>query len=160
MTAIRLAEPADVARLRDALASLAQTMGDPFAAREADLARALHGPAPLCRAQVAEVGPDALAGAIFYSPIFSTIRGSAGIFVSDLWASAQARGQGLGPRLLAAALADGEAAWGASFLKLQVYDDNPHARRFYDRLGFAQALGLAEMVLEREACAALVAAHP
>ena len=159
MTVIRLAEPADVPRLRAALASLAQTMGDPFEASEADLSRVLHGPAPLARAQLAEAGPGGLAGGTLYTPIFSTIRGAAGIYVSDLWTSAEARGQGLGPRLLAAALADAAAVWGASFLKLQVYDDNPHARRFYDRLGFAEALGHAEMVLEREACAALVAAQ-
>ena len=160
MTTIRPAGPADVARLRVALAGLAEAMGDAFAATETDLARALHGPAPTCRAQVTETGPGPPAGAIFYSPIFSTIRGSAGIFVSDLWASGEARGQGLGPRLLAAALRDGGACWGASFLKLQVYESNVHARRFYDRLGFEQALGHAEMVLERDACAALVAAQP
>ncbi|SFH62239.1 GNAT family N-acetyltransferase [Albimonas pacifica] len=159
MTAIRLAEPQDVPRLAVALKSLAETMGDPFAATEADLSRALHGPAPICRAQVAGVGKGAFLGAVFYSPIFSTIRGAAGIFVSDLWASEQARGQGLGPRLLAAALRDAAACWGASYLKLHVYDDNPNARRFYDRLGFEQSTGEAEMVLERDACAALVAAQ-
>jgi len=84
MTTIRTAEPQDAPRLAAALQSLADTMGDAFAATESDLARVLHGPAPICRAQVTEAGEGAFMGAVFYSPIFSTIRGAAGIFVSDL----------------------------------------------------------------------------
>ena len=47
-----------------------------------------------------------------------------------------ARGQGLGRRLLAAAIEMAPESWDVRFLKLAVYDDNPRARAFYDRLGF------------------------
>jgi ribosomal protein S18 acetylase RimI-like enzyme len=68
--------------------------------------------------------------------VFSTVRGGAGLYVSDLWVAPEARSAGLGHRLLKAAEARAAEAWGAGFLRLTVYDDNPRARAFYDRLGF------------------------
>ncbi|WP_239520983.1 GNAT family N-acetyltransferase [Pseudooceanicola aestuarii] len=100
--------------------------------------------------------PD-LRGLVLYCPAFSTARGGRGIYVSDLWVAAGGRSCGLGRRLLHAALADAAAQSGAPmrFLKLQVYDHTPRARRFYDRLGFVPVGGFSELILDAAACAAL-----
>ena len=97
----------------------------------------------------------AVVGVSFYSPYVSTMRGMAGVYVSDLWTAEVVRGQGLGPRLLAETLRDAEAVWGARFLKLDVYHTNPDARRFYDRLGFRPADDLTKMILEEAESTAL-----
>ena len=61
-----------------------------------------------------------------------------GLLVSDLWVAEAVRGRGSGRRLIAAAARDGAARWGAAWLRLNVYHSNAGARRFYERLGFAQ----------------------
>ena len=72
-------------------------------------------------------------GALLASPLFSTTRGGAGLFVSDLWVDAGLRGTGLGQRLLACALRE----WEPAFVKLSVYDGNESAQGFYASAGFA-----------------------
>lgn len=136
MARIRRAERRDAERLNAALAALSDHLGDRHRAAAADLLKAGWGETPVFRAQIAEADA-ALVGAALYSPVFSTTRGAAGLFVSDLWVAAGARGSGLGRRLLAAAAADAAAGWGADFLKLSVYDDNDDARAAYLAMGFA-----------------------
>ena len=97
----------------------------------------------------------AVVGAVVFSPFFSTVRGGAGAYVSDLWVSEATRGSGLGRRLLAAARDAAGAEWGARFLKLAVYLDNPRARAFYIRLGFAPHDGEVYLTLGGPALAAL-----
>ena len=80
-------------------------------------------------------------GVLQASPVFSTTRGGTGLYVSDLWVDGEARGEGLGQRLLAASLDLAPDSWTPIFLKLAVYHDNPDARRFYERLGFAPREG-------------------
>ncbi|MFC6658398.1 GNAT family N-acetyltransferase [Roseibium salinum] len=75
-------------------------------------------------------------GVLLASPVFSTTRGGAGLYVSDLWVAGEARGASLGERLLAAAPDHAPKSWTVTFLKLAVYQDNPRARGFYERLGF------------------------
>lgn len=152
---LRLAAAEDAARLNAALAGLSRDLGDDHAAEVGALVHAGWGPAPAFRAQIAETGPGPLAGATLYSPVFSTVRGGAGIYVSDLWASPALRGQGLGRRLLVAALADGAETWGAGFIKLAAYHASVDALRFYDRLGFRVIEGQHDLVLDAEGCAAL-----
>lgn len=132
---IRIARRTDVARLDAALNRLSEDLGDAHAASVADLERFGFGVAPAFQALLAERGEETL-GCAVYSPVFSTIRAAPGLYVSDLWISREARGLGLGRRLLGAAARAAEAAWGARFLKLTVYDDNHPAQAFYDRLGF------------------------
>ncbi len=152
--ALRIAEAQDVPRLQDALERLSEDLGDTHAASEADLRRAGWGGAPAFRAVLAEAG-DELAGAALYSPCFSTVRGGAGIYVSDLWAAPGFRGKGIGRRLLARVWEDAEQVWAARFVKLNVYHHSDRARAFYERLGFAAAEDVQEMVLGAEGCAAL-----
>lgn len=74
-------------------------------------------------------------GAVVFSPVFSTVRGMSGLYVSDLWVSEAARGTGLGRRLLAAASAGAARLWAAGYLRLDVYDGSPEAKGFYTKLG-------------------------
>ncbi len=149
----RLAQAGDAARLNAALRQLSQHLGDGHRATEHDLVRAGWGDAPAFRAQLAET--DRVVGAALYGPVFSTRIGGAGVYVSDLWVASGARGRNLGCRLLAAVLADATALWAARFLKLEVDEANPAARRFYARLGFAPRAGQTTMILDAAGCAAL-----
>lgn len=151
---IRQAERADAERLDAALAALAKDLGDPYRATPAGLARAGWGQVPAFRAQLAEDGA-VLAGLALYSPGLSTVRGGPGVNVSDLWVAPAHRSGGLGRLLLAAAFADAARLWGACFLRLQVYDRTPEARRFYDRLGFVPSTGHTDLILDEAGCVAL-----
>ncbi|MEX5729811.1 ribosomal protein S18 acetylase RimI-like enzyme [Rhodovulum iodosum] len=135
-TIIRPATEADIDMLDAGLRRLSEGMGDSHRASVADLRRAGFGPRPSFRALLAEVD-GALGGLALFSPVFSTMRGAAGLYVSDLWVAEAGRGQGLGRRLLARAAGEAETLWGARFLRLVVYDDNPAAQRFYRRLGLS-----------------------
>lgn len=133
---IRPAVPDDTAALNRALAQLSADMGDKHNASDADIARVCFGPAPVLHALVAHTSDGRFVGAAAYSPFFSTVYGSVGIYVSDLWVDQEMRGQRLGQRLLAAVHRAGLDAWDASFIRLGVYHDNPRARAFYERIGF------------------------
>ncbi|WP_300442948.1 GNAT family N-acetyltransferase [uncultured Mameliella sp.] len=151
---IRTAGRSDVERLDQALAALARDLGDAYHVSPGALERAGWGEVPAFRAQLAEE-EGALAGLVLYSPGFSTVRGGSGLYVSDLWVAGTQRSGGLGRRLLAEAYGDAARAWGACFLRLQVYDRTPAARRFYDRLGFVPAKGHTDLFLDEAGCAAL-----
>ncbi|MCA1241728.1 GNAT family N-acetyltransferase [Stappia stellulata] len=133
---IRRADAADAERLNAALVALSEVLGDTHVADAGALLRHGFNDVPAFSALIAETQAGELRGALLSSPVFSTTYGGAGIYVSDLWVSDDARGQGLGRRLLAAAIEMAPESWDVRFLKLAVYDDNPRARAFYDRLGF------------------------
>ncbi|MCB2109643.1 MAG: GNAT family N-acetyltransferase [Defluviimonas sp.] len=144
---IRTARRTDVALLSAALRALSVDLGDRHAASDADIAAAGFGARPVFRAQIA-VSAGQPVGAAVYSPIYSTTRARPGVYVSDLWVAAAARGGGLGAKLLAAVRDDARARWGAGFVRLVVYADNPRALGFYTRLGFALRSDEAGMLLE------------
>ncbi|MDF1609290.1 GNAT family N-acetyltransferase [Hoeflea sp. YIM 152468] len=133
---IRPAVAADAAGLNRALAQLSADMGDEHGASDADIARFCFGPAPVMHALLAETADRAIVGVAAYSPFVSTVYGSVGVYISDLWVADEARGNRLGLALLAAVRAAGLEVWNASFLRLNVYHDNPRALAFYERLGF------------------------
>lgn len=152
--AIRKAGAEDAGRLNTALRHLSHAIGDEHGA-DADLLReAGFGSNPAFRALLAEAG-DEVVGAALYSPVFSTVRAGAGVYVSDLWVSETKRGKGLGRKLLRAVADDAEQVWRARFLKLVVYDDNPDARAFYDRLGFSASKGETILTLDETGLTAL-----
>ena len=133
---IELASREDAPRLSAALRHLATELGDPWPSGNTEaLAQALDPNHRSLWAMLATAGEDTC-GAVAFMPYFSTYRGYPGLFVSDLWVSEEIRGQSLGPRLLAAAGRYAQQQWGAQFLKLSVYHDNPRAKIFYLRLGF------------------------
>ncbi|MGP9790543.1 GNAT family N-acetyltransferase [Roseinatronobacter sp. NSM] len=145
----------DLARLETALRTLSADIGECYATDSATLARGLLGAQPAAHGLLALQGDQTL-GAALYSPVFSTVRGGAGAYVSDLWVSAQARGQGLGARLLAQVARAGAAQWQATWLKLAVYDHSHSAQAFYQRLGFAPTQGMQEMRLGPQGVADLI----
>lgn len=150
----RQARPEDIARLNAALRDLSDSMGDTHRTSDADLAQAAFGAMPAIYAELAETD-GAVVGVAVYSPLFSTTRGTTGAYVSDLWVDDALRGQGLGARLLGAVRDRAKAQWGAGFLRLAVYDDNPRAIAFYTRLGFSTAPGDIYMTLEGTALTAV-----
>jgi len=142
---------ADGIHLLDAaLRMLAADLGDDYVADKSTLAQAVGGEAQGSFAFLATRDGVAL-GAVLASPVFSTTRGGAGLFVSDLWVEASARGQGLSRRLLSTALREGARRGFGVFIKLSVYHDNPDARAAYQRLGFAALNGETNMVLAADA---------
>jgi ribosomal protein S18 acetylase RimI-like enzyme len=156
MTAItiRNAVAEDTERLNMALRHLSEHIGDTHAATPDLLREAGFGTNPSFRGQLAEAD-GTVVGAALYSPVFSTVRAGAGVYVSDLWVAPSARGQGLGRRLLNAIADDAATVWSVRFLKLVVYDDNAEARAFYDRLGFSAAQGETTLTLGEAGLTAL-----
>ncbi|MCU9840460.1 GNAT family N-acetyltransferase [Ruegeria sp. WL0004] len=143
---IRLAEAADAARLNAALRGLSDDLGDSHGASDDDIAAAGFGTDPTFRAVLALQGEEVVGVAVF-SPIFSTTLATAGVFVSDLWVAATARGGRVGPRLLAAVRDAAAARGGCGFIRLAVYADNPRALAFYERMGFEARSGEVGMIL-------------
>lgn len=129
--AIHTVTPETLGVFHAGLRHLSDHLDDTHRAAPEALEAALFGPAPFALGLLAEDGT----GALLATPMFSTIHGGPGIYVSDLWVAEAARGSGLGRRLLAEALQ--RSPWGTvRFLKLTVYHDNSGARAVYDRLGF------------------------
>lgn len=145
-----VADKADLARLEAGLRALSADIAEEYTTDSAILAQAVLGAQPAAQGLLAVNGGQTL-GVALYSPLFSTVRGAAGVYVSDLWVSAEARGHGLGARLLAQVARDGAARWQATWLKLAVYDHSHSAQQFYQRLGFEPATGMQEMRLGPQA---------
>lgn len=151
--AIRPAGPRDLGGLDAGLRALSEALGDPHRTTQAALGQVLFGPAPLARVVVAEgAGIEGLA---MFSPLYSTVRGMAGAYVSDLWVADALRGQGVGARLLGGVRDVAAADWGAGFVRLAVYAHTPRARAFYDRLGFAPDQGQTYLTIAGAPLAAL-----
>ena len=150
----RVTDEATLARLETALRALGAELSDPFPPQRDVLRRALFGPHPSAFGLLAVRG-EALLGAALFSPVYSTARGGAGAYVSDLWVAPGARGLGIGRRLLAAVAEAGTALWGSDWLKLAVYDHSTESQAFYRRLGFCPAQGVQEMRLDAAGVAAL-----
>ena len=168
---IRPAGPADIGTLDAGLRALSVALGHDHRAGIAELTEAGFGREPAfvgllaeVRAEptsteagaegVAEAGAE-LAGVALISPLFSTTRGAAGVYVSDLWVAADWRGRRLGVRLLAASRDEGARRWGARFLRLGVGAQNAAARGFYARLGFTATTDETMMTLTGARLAAL-----
>lgn len=78
-----------------------------------------------------------LLGACLTLLTYSTWRDAKGLYVVDLFVDPKARNGGIGLKLLREAARSGRAR-GARFIKLEVYDTNAGAARFYERLGFVR----------------------
>jgi len=146
--------PETLPLLFQSLKNLAADLNDDFTTCETELHAALFGPSPTCNALLA-LQDARVFGAALFSPVFSTVRGGAGAYVSDLWVAPEARGQALGTGLLAAVAERTRSDWNASFIKLISYSDNDEALRFYARLGFAPLRGETGLTLSGAPLAAL-----
>ena len=140
---IHTVAPETLTAFHAGLRHLSDHLGDAHRADAQALGAALFGPHPFALGLMAADGT----GALLAMPVFSTIHGGAGLYVSDLWVAETARGTGMGRRLLSAALH--QTIWGVPrFLKLTVYQDNPSARAVYDWLGFRPQEADTVMLLE------------
>ncbi|WP_113912219.1 GNAT family N-acetyltransferase [Roseovarius dicentrarchi] len=140
---IQTVTPETLTAFHAGLRHLSDHLGDAHRADADALGAALFGPQPFALGLMAADGT----GALLAMPMFSTIHGGPGVYVSDLWVAEAARGSGMGRRLLSAAL--NQTIWGTPrFLKLTVYSDNPAARAVYDRLGFQPQDADTVMLLE------------
>ena len=150
---IRLATEAEAEAIAAMLTRLAGETGD--GDRLASTPRTIRadgfGPGARFEVLIAE-GP---LGFALYLPHYSTTRAQPGAYVQDLWVAPEARGTGLGARLLAAVAARARAVWGAEYLALTTHGANAAARGFYARLGFAAQAGDVPMMLDGAGFAAL-----
>ncbi len=76
-----------------------------------------------------------LLGVCLWTMTYSSWRGSAGIYISDLYVLPHARGRKIGERLLRGTILEAQKR-GAKFIKMEVENSNEAAGRFYKRLGF------------------------
>jgi GNAT superfamily N-acetyltransferase len=108
---------------------------DAVVATEADLRRYGFGPQPQFEALLAFIDGEPAGVALFHAR-FSTWVGRPCVYLEDLYVCENARGRGVGRRLLARlARVAIDRGWGR--IDFQVLDWNP-ARRFYERLGLGQ----------------------
>ena len=136
---IRPAAPSDAGVIWRFIGLLAEyeRLSHKMVATEADIARALFGPAPRVFADIAELDGQPVGFSLcFYN--FSTFAGRAGIYVEDLFVAPQARGRGAG-RALLAHVARRCLDEGLERLDWAVLDWNASAIGVYAKLG-AEAL--------------------
>jgi GNAT superfamily N-acetyltransferase len=120
-----------VLRLIRALAAY-EKAPEAVVATEEDLARHGFAPERQFEAILAFLDGEPVGLALFH-PRFSTWLGRPGMYLEDLYVAPEARGRGIGRRLMAhLATVAVERGWGR--LDFQVLDWNP-ARGFYRRLG-------------------------
>ncbi|EAQ24418.1 GNAT family N-acetyltransferase [Roseovarius sp. 217] len=139
----------DLALLDAALRELSADLGDPYSAGLDALSAGLTGEIPAAYGLLA-LEHD-LIGAALFGPMFSTVRGAAGVYVSDLWVTEAVRGKGLGRALLSQVARRAGALWRAEWMMLAVYAHTPASRRFYERLGFEAQDHVTQMRLPQAA---------
>ena len=138
-TTIRPAEPADVRRIHALLLELAEyeRLAHEVHATADSLHEALFGVRPAAEAIVADVGGQTVGYALFFTT-YSTFVGRPGIYLEDLYVQPDARGGGVGKRLLAR-IATLAVERRCGRLEWAVLDWNRPSIEFYERLG-AQAM--------------------
>jgi len=131
---IRPATPADVETILSFIKGLAAFEREPEAVKTTvdDLLRDGFGEHRKFEALIAELDRQPVGFALFF-PTYSTWEGHPGIHLEDIFVVEQARGQGVGRKLMAA-LAAIAVARGSARLELSVLHWNP-AREFYHHLG-------------------------
>ena len=151
---IRDTTPADTGTILRFVRELAEYEREPDAvkATEADFERMLFGPRPYAEAVIAEEDGTPLGFALFFHT-FSTWEGRPGLYLEDLYVTPQARGKGVGKRLLSH-LAKIAVTRGCTRFEWSVLDWNEPAIRFYRSLG---AVPMDEWTVNRVTGDALVA---
>jgi GNAT superfamily N-acetyltransferase len=135
MLSIRPAKIEDVTLLKSFIGELAEfeRLSHEVIVTEEDLRRDGFGPQPKFRAIIAEWSGEP-AGYAFIYTTYSTVKGSTGIFLEDLFVRTQFRGKGIGKALLAqiAKIAQDEKCYDVRWV---VLDWNQPAIDFYQSLG-------------------------
>jgi GNAT superfamily N-acetyltransferase len=124
-------------------------------ATEADIVEALTGQARRVGCEIAELDGEPVGFALWFY-IYSTFQGRFGLYLEDLFVSAEARGRGVGKALLVA-LAQRCAQEGLGRMDWSVLDWNTDAIGFYEGLGARLTDEWRGCRLEGEALTALAA---
>ena len=135
---IRTGRIEDAEAIRAMVAALArETIGDQQQVLTVDEVRRYgFGAEKAFESVVAERGGKIVAAMLMFDD-FSSWRGKKGVYVLDIYIAPEARGCGLGRRLIARAAEWGRAR-GASFVRLAVDQKNIHAVNFYEAIGFTE----------------------
>ena len=152
---LRRAELADAPTLQILLEEHVHHHGEILERGVEALATYGFGPKALFRTVLAEHDGKALGFALFY-PDSSTLRGKPGVLLQDIYVRPDARGLGLGRKLLARAMQEAQD-WDAAFLTLMVDRSNDIAQAFYAKLGFTGRGDYALLILEGEGLNSLLA---
>jgi ribosomal protein S18 acetylase RimI-like enzyme len=156
--AVRPAVAADAAEICRMVVELAVYEREPperVLLTEDALRRDAFGPRPACEILVAERGGGRILGFTLFHANYSTWEGRVGIHIEELYVREEARGTGLGRRLMAAVAAIAEAR-GCPRVDLDVLHWNP-AKRFYERLGMIHLDEWQHYRLEKDALRNLAA---
>lgn len=143
---VRVASPADIPLILEFIRDLAEyeRLSHAVEATEADIRRDLFGENPRCFCEIAEAAGKPVGFALwFYN--YSTFRGSAGIYLEDLFVKPEARGLGAGKALLRR-LAQRCVDANLGRLEWSVLNWNTEAIEFYDSL---DALAMTEWTVRR-----------
>jgi GNAT superfamily N-acetyltransferase len=136
---VRLATERDAPTIHALIIDLAKATGlrQRVTSQPEHFSRHGSGERPAFQAFIAEREGKALGFCLFFYS-FSSWRGEVGVYVQDLFVSDEARGTGLGRRLIAetARLAKER---GATYLRLSVAKKNEAAQKFYRTIGMAEA---------------------
>ena len=153
---VRPATTADVETILTFIKGLAAFEKEPDAVKTttADLLRDGFGTNPKFEVLIAERVGQPVGFALFF-PTYSTWEGRPGIHLEDIFAVEEARGCGVGRKLMSA-LAALTVARGCARLELSVLQWNP-AREFYHRLGMGHLEEWLPYRLSGEALRALAA---
>lgn len=153
---IRPLAPADaetIVAMHDAFMAYLEELGDPDAAvKRFTTERYLEdgfGPDPAFAGYIAEEEGSPL-GYLLYNKGYNVDLAYRLFFICDLWVGPDARGKGIGRRLVAACAADCRE-WGGEWLEWYVYRPNKMAFDFYCKLGAAESGALAVMMLPCDA---------
>ncbi|WP_422370441.1 GNAT family N-acetyltransferase [Hoeflea sp.] len=153
---IRIADETDVDVIFAALRELTVHLGemDHFRLTPQIVQQFGFGDIPAFQVRIAEIG-DQFAGLCLYFPTFSTLTGSPGFYVQDLYIAPDHRKRGIGEKLLADLVTEATEQ-GRDHLKLSVHRNNESASRFYDRLGFERIEDEQTRILSGKPFAALL----
>jgi ribosomal protein S18 acetylase RimI-like enzyme len=95
-----------------------------------------------------------LLGCCVWMPVFSTWRGCKGIYITDLYVMAHARGKKIGERLIRY-LCKHARTIDAHYLRLEVDHENVRAALFYQRMGFERKTDQDNCFMEADAISIL-----
>lgn len=132
---IRKAWPGDIPAVISLMREFAayEELTDFCTVTEERLDRALFGDDHVADALCAFDGETLIAYAIFYSN-FSSFRGQLGLYLEDIYVSAEYRGRGIGEAMIKE-IARIAASRGCERIDFMVLDWNTPAVRFYEKLG-------------------------
>ncbi|WP_395006702.1 GNAT family N-acetyltransferase [Cypionkella sp.] len=134
---IRAATLADLPQLVALITGLAAHHSDAATVTQATVARDVFGPHPCLQILVAEAA-DGLQAYAALTQLARLQWGQRGMDLHHLYVAENARGTGLGTRLIQA-VTDLARAQGCSYLTVSALASNPRAQDFYTKRGFRSA---------------------